>query len=367
MKIIVSLAGMLMLLFAGAQAQSLPEMKMPDIPYKPSITKGWVGQYVYELKFNDSTGVGKGINRKYCHVIINRINSGYIEFPTEVRGAIRVNQPDKYNKERYESWVRSGSSNCWNKHDETDTFIEPSARKGFDGITGRVEKYSRYTSGTDWVKGWLSYTDLQIDHTTGKYSFAIPVVGYELEGEETIIRINYNPAKKEIESRKENKRHGLGLAYLQYGNGDWDMLEGTFTKGQKEIIFRERIPVTLHQFITEGVTTLKSPAKKGFIDFYLVLRRVPFTGNETGKKSASSEITPAPTTEPGQVKTKETSTAEQTKTPGDADKSREDKTQATKPSNKTQKTGSTIDSTIKKQKIGSGIRNKVNGKIGKIF
>lgn len=54
-----------------------------------------------------------------------------------------------------------------------------------------------------------------------------------------------------------------------------------------------------------------------------------------------------------------------TKMPDDTVESNEDKTQAAKPANETQKTGSTIDSTIKKQKIGSGLRNKVNGIVGK--
>lgn len=56
-----------------------------------------------------------------------------------------------------------------------------------------------------------------------------------------------------------------------------------------------------------------------------------------------------------------------TKMPDDTVESTEDKTQAAKPSNETQKTAVIIDSTIKKRKVGSGIRNKVNGKIGKIF
>ncbi len=54
-----------------------------------------------------------------------------------------------------------------------------------------------------------------------------------------------------------------------------------------------------------------------------------------------------------------------TKMPDDADESSEKKTQAAKPSNETQKTGSIIDSTMKKRRIGSGLRNKVNGVLGK--
>ncbi len=252
-----------------AQEKPLPEMKMPEIPYKPSIKKGWVGQFVYQLNFNDSTGTGKGKTRAYYHIMVNRINSGYVEFPSEVRGAIRSNQPDKNNVQRYESWISSGTKNSWSKHDETDTIIEPTARMGVDGIIGRLEKYYRYTSGDNWIKGWITNTDLQIDHTTSKYSFAVPLLEYELEGDETIVDIVYTPAKKDVRNRKDNKRHGLkNISY--HGMGEWNILEGNFKEGQQEIIIRERIPVTLEPSYNDK----KLPVKKGFMDFYLVLKKI---------------------------------------------------------------------------------------------
>ena len=252
-----------------AQEKPLPEIKLPVLDYKPTIKKGWVGQFVYQLNFNDSTGGGKGKNRVYYHLIINRTNSGFVEFPTEVRGAIRSNQPDKNNVQRYESWLSSGTKNSWSKHDETDTVIVPIAQLGRDGITGRLEKYFRFTSADNWVKGWITNTDMQIGHTTGKYSFAVPLVHYELEGDETVVNIESSPAKKDISTKKNNKKHGAtGIDYLIVG--DWTILEGSFKEGQQEIIIRERIPVTLEP----SHDNKKLPAINGFVDFYLVLKKV---------------------------------------------------------------------------------------------
>jgi hypothetical protein len=253
----------------SAQQKPFPEMKFPELPYKPTIKKGWVGQFVYRLNFNDSTGTGKGKTRVYYHLIINRTNSGYVELSSEIRGAIRSNQPDKNNGQRYESWINSGTKNSWNQHDETDTIIAPTGKLGTDGIIGRLEKYYRYTSDSNWVKGWINNTDLQIDHSTGKYSFAVPLIEYNLEGDETIIDIVYTPAKKDTRKRRDNKQHRLtNISYL--GAGEWNLLEGDFKEGQQEIIIRERIPVSLEQTHNNK----KLPVKKGFIDFYLVLKKV---------------------------------------------------------------------------------------------
>jgi len=253
----------------SAQEKTLPEIKFPEIPYKPAIKKGWVGQFVYTLHFNDSTGTGKGKNKVYYHVIVNRTNSGYVEFPTEIRGAIRSNQPDKNNVQRYESWIGSGTKNAWSKHDEIDTVIVPTALLGRDGITGQLQKYYRYNSDSNWIKGFISNTDLQIDHVTGKYSFAVPLVEYTLEGTETMYETVYSPSKKNTINRKDNKQQRLtNLSYLSIG--EWNLLEGSFKEGQTEIIIRQRIPVALEQSYNDK----KLPVKKGFMEFYLVLKKV---------------------------------------------------------------------------------------------
>lgn len=255
--------------YVSAQDKPLPEIKMPDIPYKPSIKKGWVGQFVYSLNFNDSTGTGKGKNRVYYHVIVNRLNSGFVELSNEVRGAIRKNQPDKNNVQRYECWINSGTKNTWSKHDEIDTVVLPTGLLGRDGITGRLEKFNRYTSDSNWVKGFLSNVDLQIDYETGKYSLAVPYVDYVVEGTETLVETVYSTGKKTSKINKDNKRHELrNFSYLTVG--EWMMLEGDFKKGQHELIIRQRIPVSLEQFYNEK----KLPVKKGFMEFYMVLKKV---------------------------------------------------------------------------------------------
>jgi hypothetical protein len=347
-----------MLIVAGlhSQTQQLPEIKIPDISslYKPTAANGWVGQYVYELKFNDSTSVGKGKHRKYRHVIINRTNTGFVELTMKAKGAIRSNQPDKYNEQRYESWINQGSKTSWNKHNYIDTAIDPSATMlaavdNPDAVTGRMEKYSYYSSGDNWLKGRQDGTDLQIDYTTGKYSFIVPTPSYEIEGDETMVKINYKPEKREVIPKKEKRKFDAPNS-LFLNMGEWYILEGVFTQNQKEIIIRERIPLTLYVTMEQGTKTVKSAEKKGFVDFYLVLRRAPFADKETGSKSASSDITPSKK-EPAQEKTTE--------------ESNEDKTHIATPVNETPKNVAVIDSAMNKRRIGSGIRNKVNGIIRK--
>jgi hypothetical protein len=254
---------------AAAQEKTLPEMQLPTLEYKPTIKTGWVGQFVYQFTFDDSTSGGKGRDRAYYHIIVNRINSGFVELSSEIRGAIRSNQPDKNNEQRYESWISSGTKYAWSKHDETDTVIVPTARQGIDGIIGRLEKYFRYTSGDNWIKGWIKNTDLQIDYTTGKYSFAVPLVTYDLEGDETMVNIIYKPEKKDISSKKA-KRTFSATANSYLSLADWNILEGSFKEGQQEIIIRERIPVKLEPSHNDK----KLPAKTGYIDFLLVLKKV---------------------------------------------------------------------------------------------
>jgi hypothetical protein len=253
----------------NAQTKALPEIAFPELPYAPDVKKGWVGQFVYQLKFNDSTGGGKGKDRVYYHIIIDRTNSGFIELTSEVRGAIRSNQPDKNNGQRYESWIGSGTKKSWSKHDEIDTVIAPVGQQVSMAITGRLDKYSRYTSDGKWLQGWITNTDLQIDYTTGKYSFAIPIANYNIEGDETMVEYTFKPEKKDVRNRKENRTFNSSSAsYLSFG--EWNIVEGSFKEGQKEIIIRERIPVTLDQSHNDK----KLPPKKAFIDFFMVLKKV---------------------------------------------------------------------------------------------
>lgn len=258
---------------AGAQADTLSSMEFPSVSYTPKIKKGWTGQFVYEIHFDGESSGMFGKFKQYYKIKADCIHTGFIEFPTEVRGAIRVNQPDKNNTTRWESWIRSGTSFTYSNVDVTIKSDERTSAMGNDAITGSVEKTTRYSSAGGWAKGWLANTDLQIDHTTGKYTLAVPNVEYEQPGTEQQITTTYKPAKKDSITRSINSRHDYkDLAYIQFP--EWSVLEGEFKSGQTEIIIRRRIPVLLQQTVTEKGKPVKLSAAKGFMDFYVVLKKI---------------------------------------------------------------------------------------------
>jgi hypothetical protein len=258
-----------------AQKDTLPEMKFPEIEYKPAIKIGWVGQYVYELHFNGKSSLKTPkAEIPLYRVKTDRTHTGYVEFPTEIRGAIRSNQPDKNNKERYESWIRRGSSKSWSKvMDSLKSVDYFGAMVDFVNI-GIMEKNIVHNSNGNWVQGAMYNCDMQIDHTEGKYGFAMPYVSFEMEEEEWGVETYFKPAKKEPFQRKIKTRlESRNLTYL--GLGEWGTITGSFQKDQKEIIIRKRISVLLQASTYEkGGKEVKLPAVKGFMDFYLVLKRV---------------------------------------------------------------------------------------------
>lgn len=184
MKIILSFIILLPLLFffnnnSFAQAQTLPEIKFPEIEYKPSFKKGWVGQYVYELHFFDSLYYKNGKYEKRLWLRADNTHTGYIEFPTEAKGAIRSNQPDKNNPARYESWIGSGTRYSWSVVNDTLKRTDPIGVMGSISVIGKTERTQVYYSKGEWIKGWMNNADMQIDHTEKKYSLAIPVVTFD--------------------------------------------------------------------------------------------------------------------------------------------------------------------------------------------
>ncbi len=259
-----------------SQKDSLPEIKFPEIPYKASIKKGWVGQYIYQINFDDTSTAKNDPYKTYYSVKANCTYSGFIEFPTEVRGAIRVNQPDKYNTARWESWIRSGTSYSYSNVDVKVKSLEPHAATPISGITGTIEKTITLSSGGEWIKGWMFNCDLQIDHTEGKYSLAVPYVNYDLKGgKEQYITTTIRPAKKDTVIKEMNSRHDFrDYIYVNTG-GNWEFITGNFKRGQTEIVIRERIPFVLQQTVTRNTKLIKLSAAKGYMDFYLILKRLP--------------------------------------------------------------------------------------------
>lgn len=252
----------------------LPEIKFPEITdYTPKTKKGWVGQYVYELHFNDSTSYGTGKKLIKYRIKGDNIHTGFIEFPMEVRGSIRTNQPDKNNTTRWESWIQSGTSKSWSKVNDTITAIAPVGNMVNDAITGRLETNTAFNSGDTWVKGWMNNADLQIDHTEKKYTLAVPLLSFYIEVNEWGAEFTYSPAGNKPFSKKQTKE--LGLNCMIYPQPvEWSMITDTFDTGQKEIVVRKRIPVKLAQFTTQGTKDIPLPVKKGYMDFYMVLKRI---------------------------------------------------------------------------------------------
>ena len=265
---------MLLTLSSVAQTDTLPAMKMPEIPYQPSVKKGWVGQFVYEVHFDGkSAGKSSGHDMWYS-VKADCVYSGFVELSSEVRGAIRVNQPDKNNATRWESWIPMGSKKSWSNVDVTIRSLEPTGNMVNDAINGSLEKKFTYSSAGSWIQGWQNNTDLQIDHTTGKYTFAVPYVNYNIKGQEMYVNTTFKPAKKDTTIREMNPSHDFrDLIYIQ--KVDWYIVEGDFKEGQTEIIIRRRIPLLLQQSTaTKTGAVVKLSAAKGYMDFYLIMKRV---------------------------------------------------------------------------------------------
>jgi hypothetical protein len=137
-----------------------------------------------------------------------------------------------------------------------------------------------------------------------KYSLAPPVVSLEMEGTEWGQEIYFNPAKKVPISRSvQYTVSGTMISLKELP----EFFEGDFEEGQKEIVIRKRIPVTMDMQVDFG-NSVKLLTKKEFLDFYLVLRKAPFAGGDTKNKPASTPEKPA-TTEPEKEKTTEAVTA----------------------------------------------------------
>jgi hypothetical protein len=272
-KIVLALTFFSCALLVQAQNDTLPEMNFPSVPYTPKIKKGWVGQFVYEIHFDGESSGMLGTFKQFYKVKADCVHSGFIEFPTEVKGAIRVNQPDKNNGSRWESWIRSGTSFTFSNVDVTITSAEQTTKMPNDAITGTLERKATWSSAGGWAKGWLANTDLQIDHSTGTYTFAVPTLEYEQAGTEQFITTTFSPAKKDTIITSTNSRHGYSdFYYLQMG--EWSMVSGPFREGQTDLIIRKRIPLLLQQTIKRGIKEIKLSAAKDYMDFYVVLKRI---------------------------------------------------------------------------------------------
>lgn len=276
---------MILLIFvvlaASAAAQTLPEMTFPNVSYTPKVGKGWVGQYVYEIKFAGKQSLKPWKFEHSYDIKIDRVHTGFVELTSEVRGAIRTNQPDKNNASRWESWIPIGTKKTsWSMQNEfikTMTSAYPNlssaASDKFSSLL-QIERNIQFNTNGGWVNGRTHYVDLQIDHVDGKYTLAVPKVEFSLEGESWGIKIapdgkSTTPFREKING---NLTHQGAMIHSPL---EWDILDGKFTEGQREIVIRKRIPVKYApESFEERGKKHQLPPTAGFMDFYLVLKKV---------------------------------------------------------------------------------------------
>lgn len=255
-----------------AQTTPLPEIKFPELSYQPTIKKGWAGQFVYEVHFDGKSSGKVASYEQYYSVKADCIYSGFIELPTEVRAPIRVNQPEKNNDTRWESWIRSGTGKCSANVDVAIRSFELTGNMANDAITGTLEKSFTYSTSGGWIDGRVNNVDLQIDHTDGKYSFAVPYVSFKLDGTAQRINTTFKPSKKDTVTEKMNPTHDFrDLVYIQ--PVEWYIIEGEFKTGQQEIEIRRRIPLILQQDVTLKGRVIKLSLAKGYIDYYMRIKK----------------------------------------------------------------------------------------------
>ncbi len=250
---------------------------LPIIDYAPLVKRGWVGQYVYRLNYK---GKGNMPAPFRYDVSYNRVHTGFVELSREINAAIRVNQADKNNATRWESWIAEGKKPSWNNvHDSiqqvtvitSDKCCRTPHNHQLIVTTGSNEAYT---------KGETYFADLQIDRQTGTWILSVPktmfkadlweqwkVVGKKLN--------NYIREKEENMKGKNMKLQDVGDD-LQ-GMKTWDTITGIIKPGQREIILRRSIPLAYSHYLwhtDNGKEVLITPVAKGSMEFTLTLKRV---------------------------------------------------------------------------------------------
>jgi hypothetical protein len=245
---------------------------LPPMPAVPDIKKGWIGTYTYTVRLRGSGNQPKPYSF-YAH--FHRVHTGFVELTREYRGAIRVNQPDKYNADRWESWTRTGSKQSWNYINDTlkaVTVITSDAccRTPHDHI-----HIVRAGDANNWQIGETHNYDLQIDYLTETYILSVPLSTTKAEGHE-VWKVNKDAKIKNDFLRNVDEKMTENFRTSGYVNAA-DTVMGTFKKGQKEIRIHRVFPYSYTDFLWHQANSEPlyiTPAAKGTIEFSLVLRKV---------------------------------------------------------------------------------------------
>lgn len=102
----------------------------------------------------------------------------------------------------------------------------------------QVERNIQFTTNGNWINGRTHYVDLQIDHTEGKYTLAVPKVEFSLEGEDWGIKISPD-GKTTVPYREKIKGDLTHQGSVILSPIEWDILSDSFTEGQREIVIRK--------------------------------------------------------------------------------------------------------------------------------
>lgn len=249
---------------------------LPLIPYQPSVKRGWVGQYVYEINFR---GKGNKPAPFMYNVSFNRLHTGFVELSNEIRGAIRVNQPDKNNTIRWESWIAAGKKPSWNY--VNDTITEVTVITSDNCCRTPHNHYLTVTSGNKetLTKGETTSVDLQIDRQTGTWILSVPKTVFKADLYEkwNVLGKKLNNYVREKEENMNGEDLKLQQLYHLNGLAEWDTIQGTIKPGQREIVIRRSIPLEYKHYLwdtDDGSKVFITPVVKGELQFRLILQRV---------------------------------------------------------------------------------------------
>ena len=245
---------------------------LPPMPKPPAVKNGWLGTYTYQFRLKGSGNQPKPYSY-YAH--FQRVHTGFVEFTREVRGAIRVNQPDKYNADRWESWLSIGTKKSWNYINDTlkaVTVITSDAccRTPHDHL-----RVIRAGDSKQWQEGFTHNMDLQIDHLNGTFILSAPLATTDAQ-EHVWWKVSKDAAPKNNYLRDVDEKRTINFKASQHLN-EQDTLMGTFRKGQKEIIIQRTVPQEFTELLWEedgGKKVHITPKATGTMTFTLILKRI---------------------------------------------------------------------------------------------
>jgi len=245
---------------------------LPPMPKAPEVKNGWLGTYTYTVKLKGSGNQPKPYS---YYASFHRVHTGFVEFTREVRGAIRVNQPDKYNKDRWESWLSNGTKKSWNYINDTLKAVSVITSDACCRTPHDHLRVIRAGDAKNWKEGFTHNMDLQIDHLTGTYILSVPLATTDAQDHEQ-WKVRKDAAPKNNYLRDVDETRTMTFKTYQQMN-EADTIMGTFRKGQKEIVINRNAPFIYEELLwhdDNGKAVFITPKSTGTVEFKLVLKRI---------------------------------------------------------------------------------------------